>query len=85
MLKWSVSDWIAFLGALTTVVGAIAAATIKLLDRIREIHLSINSRMDQLVAETRKSSLAEGRDQMRPIVAPPAIITDYPTINKEKL
>gem|GEM_PF-6472486 len=79
-MHWTAAEWTTFLGALATVFAAIAAATIKVLDKIKEIHLAINSRMDELVAETRKASLAEGRDQMRLNVNPPVTITDTPAV-----
>ena len=80
MAHWTSADWTAFLGALAALVGAIVAGTIKVLQSIQAIHLAINSRMDELVAETRKASLAEGRDQMRLNVNPPVTITDTPAV-----
>ena len=65
MDKFTAQDWTVFFTGVVTVIGALAAATVKILAAIKEVHLSVNSRMDQLLAESRKASLAEGRDSQR--------------------
>jgi hypothetical protein len=53
----NLEQWIALCGALTTVL--LAAA--RVIFEVRRTHRLVNSRMDELLALTRKSSLAEGR------------------------
>lgn len=43
----------------------ILASMWRLLSAIHAIHVSINSRVDELIAETRRASIAETREQIR--------------------
>lgn len=65
MKQYSPTEWAAFLGAVAAVITALLAGFASVLAAVKQVHLSINSRMDELVAATREASLAEGRDQMR--------------------
>lgn len=53
---------IALLGAIATTLTAIAAlvAALKASREIREVHIKINSRMDEYMALAKKASYAEG-------------------------
>ena len=53
--------------AVATLVPAVATMIIGILNanKIENVHLSINSRMDQLLAANRVSSHAEGREEAR--------------------
>jgi len=65
MSGFSQSDWTVLVAMIVAVVGTHTLAAHVLLAAIRDIHRAINSRMDELVAETKRASIAEGRDQMR--------------------
>lgn len=54
-------------GAIATIVGFIAPTTLSLLAfmKSQETHLSVNSRLDGMLAEARASARAEGREEGR--------------------
>lgn len=95
-MKWTPADIIALVGAVGLLITAIAAATAKILGAIHNIHRDVNSRMDELVSETRKAALAEGRsvgrtegrrqEQERSLHGqerpPPRVEGDLPTTNE---
>ena len=88
MKDFTATDWIGICAALGTLVGAVTAGTLKVLAAIKEIHLAINSRMDELVAETRKASMAEGKEagrlMQRATQAEAIIVTPSPLAQVKK-
>lgn len=65
MTEFKANDLLSILASLGILSAAVFAGTLKVLAEIREIHLMVNSRLDELVAEVRKSSVSEGRDLQR--------------------
>ena len=63
----SVAEIISLIAAFSGFLAAVGAliASLKNGQRIQEVHLSINSRMDQLVAVTKAAAHAEGVEQER--------------------
>lgn len=68
-------------------IGAVAAAVIgwSAKKAIQEVHVSLNSRLTQLLAQTADASRAEGRDSMRVAFGPeaPPAETPAPTQDTE--
>lgn len=58
-------DWIQLITATGTILTTIVTCAFKILGAINQIHIAINSRMDELLQQTKKAATAEGRDQVR--------------------
>lgn len=69
MHNWPAEQWAVFFGALgtflTIVLAGITTATVKILTAIREVHLEVNSRMDELIRVNRIEAIAIGRQTER--------------------
>jgi hypothetical protein len=65
LARFTAQDWSIFFGSIAALIGSMVVGIVKVLAAIQQVHLSVNSRMDELLQEARKGALAEGRDQMR--------------------
>ena len=62
MHTWTVPEWLTFFSGLGILAGTIIAGVTKVLAAIREIHIAINSRMDDLLKMAKEAAHAEAKE-----------------------